>query len=244
MLISLRMNKYIQLKWDSDFFGFKVARLIPEKLYPGDLEQVLYSLKKNSFKLIYFFVDPLNSGLNKVAVENQGVFVDERVTYFARIDKNRRFNIHPNIAEYQGERVDERMIDLALQSGKYSRFNTDTNFNPNRFKDLYTLWIKNSVSKKIADSVLVYRTGSSTRGMITLAAENDTGKIGLIGVEHGGRRKNIGSELIKSAKEFFQRRDIFKIKVVTQEKNRAACKFYEKNGFFVLKRESVYHFWL
>jgi dTDP-4-amino-4,6-dideoxy-D-galactose acyltransferase len=238
------MCKYIRLKWDTDFFGFRVAKLIPGKIQPEDLPQVLYSLKKDSFKLVYFFVNPSNPKLNKAAKENQGVFVDEKVTYFTRITKERQCKIHPDIIEYQDEIVEDKMIELSLQSGEYSRFKKDPHFNPNRFTDLYTLWIKNSVSKKIADSVLVYKPGNLTKGFITLALESGNGKIGLIGVDRGERGKNIGSELIKAAKEFFLARDIYTINVVTQGRNIAACKFYEKNGFYVEKKENVYHFWL
>ena len=238
------MNKYIPLDWDSEFFGFKVARLMADEIQPLDLKQVLYSLKKDSFKLVYFFVPPANPGLNKAAKENQGVLVDVKVTYFAGINKNPRLDIHPDIIEYRGDRVDGQMIDLSLQSGKYSRFKIDRHFKPNRFADLYTLWIKNSVNKKIADSVLVYRPGSTIKGMITLSVQSGMGKIGLIGVDRGERGRNIGSELIKAAKNFFLNRDIFTVNVVTQGRNEAACKFYEKNGFSVGKKENVYHFWL
>lgn len=70
------------------------------------------------------------------------------------------------------------------------------------------------------------------------------GHIGLTGVDENYRGRGIGKKLITAAIEYFCKKSIKEIQVVTQGNNMAACKLYESCGFKVLDWIEFYHFWL
>jgi len=242
----MKMKKHIGFKWDSQFFGFKVAKLIPENILPIELEEVLHSLKKDLFRFIYLFLDPADEVFNRSAIKNKGILVDEKVTYSIKLTGDFSKNLNDNIIEYKvhDEQLDDQIINLALQAGAYSRFKKDPNLSMDQFIQLYSAWAKNSLNGIMADHVFVYKIDKCIKGFITLRTENRVGEICLIGVDKKERGNRIGSKLITSAKSFFYDNDIVEIKVVTQKENVLACRFYEKSGFSINKIQNVYHFWL
>ncbi|MCG6533248.1 MAG: GNAT family N-acetyltransferase, partial [Syntrophales bacterium LBB04] len=70
------------------------------------------------------------------------------------------------------------------------------------------------------------------------------GDIGLFAVDAAMRRKNLGVSLVHTAQEWAHRRGLKSAQVVTQEKNVAACRLYEKCGYRIDKVEFFYHFWI
>ncbi len=240
------MNLYNYLEWDTNFFGFKVAKINHNILNFNDLTSILDFLKKDNCRLIYWSVNPDNLESNNAAINNNGILIDEKITYEISLKNlNLQNNVfHPNISEYIYSSPNQELIDLAIQSGEYSRFKLDKKFLPNNFKNLYKIWIENSVSREIAELVLVYKINESISGMITLKSVNNTGLIGLMGVDKQFRGQKIGYELITAAKIYFFNKNYNYLYVVTQKKNLKSCKFYEYCGFKKIKSENFYHFWL
>jgi len=238
------MSLYTNLKWDSDFFGFNVAKLNTNNIDDAQLKATLNELKNKNYKLIYWSVSPDNYNLNKIAINNKGFLIDKKTTYSTNFKDKFIADNNPNIIEYTDSVPNQELISLALQCGSYSRFKIDKNFIPNRYNDLYSLWINNSLQKRLADIVFVYTNNNNLHGLITLYSVNNIGNIGLIGVDDNYRGKSIGTELINSAKRYFFNKNIFIMNVVTQLDNKIACKFYEKCGFKIIKIENYYHFWL
>lgn len=239
-------DKYIDFKWDSGFFGFRVAKLIPDNISTGELSGLLGSLKKDSFKLVYLFLDPLDKAFNRSALDSKGLLVDEKVTYSMKLEGSISEDFDENIKEYTDkmEDLNDQISSLSIQAGTYSRFKKDPNLKSETFESLYSIWAKNSLNGMMADKVFVYKKGKAIKGFITLRFKKNVGEIVLIGVAHGARGTNIGSSMMNRAKTFFLDKGISKVMVVTQKENFLACKFYEKNGFTIEKIQNVYHFWL
>lgn len=239
-------QKHIELLWDSNFFGFKVARIIPENMTPAELGDELRVLKEHSFRFVYLFLDPLDSEFNSLAVDNGGTLIDGKITYSLKLAEDFSENGSDDIFEFQDqdEQMENRLISLSFQAGTFSRFRRDPKLNPDQFERLYSIWVKNSLNGIMADQVYVYKKDGEIKGFITLRTKTGFGEIVLIGVDQGERGSNIGTGLLNKAKSFFHGQGIFYIRVVTQKNNVPACKFYEKNGFTVEKIKNVYHFWL
>ncbi|PYL79693.1 MAG: hypothetical protein DMF21_11780 [Verrucomicrobia bacterium] len=97
-----------------------------------------------------------------------------------------------------------------------------------------------------ADKVLTVERGSSgPLGYITcnLSKDSNTGRIGLVGVASEFRGKGVGKTLICGALQWFCSVGAQKIAVVTQMRNVAAQRLYQRAGF---RTESVrvwYHRW-
>lgn len=236
------------LSWDSDFFGFKVGRILPENLTVEELERTLGMLKNEGIKLVYWSSDPLDLQTQEAAQFCCGFLADKKVTYVIEAD-----NINPQlnccessltVDEYTDELPTAELEDLAVQAGVYSRFKVDSRIPDNRFVELYKLWILNSVNKKIADSVLVARSEDRIVGMITVGKKGNRADVGLIAVDASMRGKKLGVALVQAAQEWALKNGFGSAQVVTQGENLAACKLYEKCGYHVDKIENIYHFWM
>jgi dTDP-4-amino-4,6-dideoxy-D-galactose acyltransferase len=149
-----------------------------------------------------------------------------------------------HIHSYFSSTNDEKVISIGIQSGIYSRFNIDPNFSKAKFKELYAMWMKKSISREIANEVVVYTTEENEiAGVITLGEKNNNADIGIIAVDNNFRGLNIGKALIQEAVNYSIRKNYSSLQVVTQKNNQAACKFYERCGFTEKHVINIYHYW-
>jgi len=235
------------LEWDTDFFGFAVARITPYRLTASELESILALLKKRNVSLAYWASDPSDSQSHRSAKLSGGFLADKKITYgmnLRNVPDARLPAGEISIEEYLEPLPDAALESLALESGVFSRFNADPKISKEQFESLYKLWILNSVSKKFADAVFVARDKGGIVGMATVSTKNDCGHIGIIAVDRSMRRRHVGVDLVRTAQRWFVSKDCKTAQVVAQKDNLAACNLYEKCGFHIEKTEHFYHFWL
>lgn len=228
------------LPWDSDFFK---ARIFSIRVSPGtepDISRLSNSLHAENASMAYVFVEGNNAVWQSALVEQGASLYDEKVTYGKEVPDQTGLTFD-NVSVYKGG-MNNDLMSLALDAGFDSRFKKDPRFTP-WFESLYQLWITNSLNGSMADAVLVYEHGSSLAGMVTCKIKNGTGSIGLIATNGPVRGKGIGSGLIQATDAFYRSKGVKYSTVVTQATNMQACRFYEKNGFTIIKKEFVYHWW-
>lgn len=236
---------YLELEWDSNLFGYKVAKLSRASLKTEELSCLLNNLAKNEFNLIYWSVDPNNRDANQAALDNHGFLADKKVTYLIELPGQFDFYVdREHLQSYSLKPINKRVINLALQSGIYSRFKVDPHFINNEFTKLYSVWIKRSINKEIAREVLVYIENNIEVGLITLGEKNNRGDIGILAVDKSFRGKSIGKYLVFGAIKKFRHWGYKEVQAVTQQYNVIACRFYEKVGFKIDSIRHIYHFWL
>lgn len=238
---------YRMLDWDSDFFGFKVAAIVPSRLDDKELERLLGSLKTQGVTLVYWASDSLDSTSQTAALSLGGFLADRKVTYEMDFGSGlpAEAGPRPGGVEVYGSRApDEDLYHLALVSGGHSRFKLDPRFPRDRFEALYRLWIERSTSGEIAKTVLVVRVEGPIAGMVTLEDREGTGTIGLIAVAPGREGKGLGLFLVRAAQGWFADEGFRRGRVVTQAANAAACGLYEKCGYSLAKTEHLFHFWI
>jgi dTDP-4-amino-4,6-dideoxy-D-galactose acyltransferase len=230
------------LDWDSNFFGYNVGR-IKELTY--DIRAIKDYAVRHKFKLIYLFNECPLKAFELASFDNI-VLVDEKVTFLQKIDSG---YLKPEYSQDMVQRIEDfglslELIKLAIQSGKYSRFKKDKNITDNKFRELYKVWIEESIKNTMADEVWGWLDSGVLQGMITLSKKENRGDIGLIAVNHLCRGKGIGRVLINKALEFTSRKGLSELQVVTQRQNSGACSFYKSCNFFEEKHEYVYHIWI
>ena len=232
------MNKSKFLEWDTNFFGFKIAKLTIDNI--EELNNSIKYLFDNNYNLIYGYSDVL---IDNVVLLHQynGKLVDKKVTLAFDVIDHIKFENNKEIEDVS--RINDCLIKLSIESGYYSRFKLDSNFQSSKFEEMYTKWIENSVSRKIADHVLVF---NKNKGVLTLkhSKNNYESMIGLLAVDEKSRGEKIGTKLIDFAKNKCKESNMKIIKVTTQLDNEVAMKFYKHNGFQIEKVEYIYHFWL
>lgn len=237
------MEMFQKLQWDSNFFGYNIAKLSQASLTSSSLDSVLLDLKEKKFRLVYEFVDPSDEASNKAAIEAGGLLVDTKVIYLKNLSTETFSNI-PQVISYIGHEMSAQLQSLAIQSGEYSRFRLDPHFTQDEFKKLYTEWIHASLQGKIAKEVLVYRENEKELGVLVIGEKDGRCDIVLLAVDQTSRGKSIGSKLMQQAFHQAKVMGYNEIQVVTQKANKIACSFYEKSGFQKEKETNVYHFWL
>jgi dTDP-4-amino-4,6-dideoxy-D-galactose acyltransferase len=226
-----------QLEWDSDFWGIKTGRLNLRKEFfvPANL---------NEFEFVYIFSDRLLNQEELSQVDGKIYLADEKRVYLKMLNRETALQ-NSNIVSFSAERaISERLYDLAIQSGHYSRFSLDPHLPKDGFKQLYRTWLERSVSRAIADDVLVFETDNIIRGFITLGIKNNRPDIGLVAVHSEDRSMGIGSHLLQSAELWaLNNSHNNEIQVVTQGANTGACNFYERNSYSVDTVTYIYHYW-
>ena len=195
-------------------------------------------------RLAYCFIDPEDKNSIEIIEKLSGKLVDEKITFYSKSKKLENYEGYEFVKPYQHEDPSGKLIDLALQSGIYSRFKTDLNFNSNEFEKLYTEWIVKSVKRKIADVVFVSYNGYDETGFVTAETKNNRGIIGLIAVDGAERGKSIGKKLMDVTLDYFYGKNIEIVEVATQKANVGACRFYKAIGFEIKNIVNVYHLWI
>lgn len=231
------------LNWDSDFFGFKTARIQAPRLTSGQLTDILSEARGEHVRLAYW------AAVEEAAYDIHalgGLLVDKKVTFEAKLDPSMAGvpdAVHP-VVKYHTDIPMEIMTNLAEQAGKYSRFARDPHFPRDRFIALYREWIRKSLTREMADEVLLAIPQDIPAGMVTVSARENWGEIGLIAVDAAFRSRHLGEALVRAAQRWYLERGLKLARVVTQADNQPACRLYQKCGYEISSTEYFYHFWL
>lgn len=234
------LNTYARkISWDSKVFGYGVAQITNNNLSATNLEKTLIELNNNNISLVYWITDS-----SKKNIPGNGKLVDTKITFIRNIN-DKDFIENRSITSYINRQLDKDLLSLTLQSGKFSRFNTDKKFKEDEYEKLYSAWIQKSLDGEIAKDVLVYEDSFGKKnGLITLDYDKENATIGLLAVDKKVRGKGIGKQLVTEAFRQAYRRSIKYLYVTTQETNIPACNLYLKMGFKKKERKYIYHFWL
>lgn len=231
------------LKWDSEFFGFKVGKVTGSYDF-AHLQNIRAQLKKNNFSLAYWKINVFDSASIEAAKKMQIFLADTKIIYSIPVhdfvlNSQNLFNTQA----YAGK-VNEELVMLAMQSGEHSRFKADKNFSPGIFEKMYGEWMKKSLTRELADEVFIVTHNEKITGMITVVKNGMRAQIGLLAVAEAHKKKGTGKALVHAAINWAKKNKYEIVQVVTQKTNIAACKFYESCGFKIESEELIYHIWL
>lgn len=231
------------LKWDSEFFGFKIGK-VTGSYNLAQLQNIREQLKKNNFSVAYWKVNVSDAASIEAANKMQLFLGDTKITYsipvndFVLHDKN----LFKPLA-YTGK-LNEELVMLAMKSGEHSRFKTDKNFAPGTFEKLYTEWMKKSITKELAEEIFIVTVNEKITGMITVGKNGMRAEIGLLAVADEYQKKGMAKALVHTAINWAKENKYEIAQVVTQKTNIAACNLYESCGFKIESEKLVYHIWL
>lgn len=229
------------LKWDTDFFNLRIGEVMRPINSLLDFQLIEREIEENAYDLCYY------SSLDHVPgfvfesdlLEIQ--HVDKKVVYSKGIDSKR--TIDKSVSSYSDEVPNEKLYQLAILSGTYSRFNVDNRIGQEKFEKLFQEWIKNSINGILAFETLVFSKKKETVGLITIGEKNDRAAIGLIAVDPLFRGQGVGQSLMHSAEKKAYQLGYRNIQVITQHQNISACKLYEKCDYSSESIEFIYHLW-
>ena len=221
--------------WDSNFFKFPVGSFKFQEETKWDLGKFNEEAKK--YTLVYIFSE------TKLDRSSNFKLVDRKVNYSKKL--NSFVKLKSEIVDFNIKYHSySDLLELGYLSGTFSRFKLDTKFTEKDFKDLYKIWVDNSLNGNLAFKVFVKIELDKIAGFVTLQEKDHlTSQIGLIAVSPEFQGRNIASELIKKCEQTSLNFGYTSLEVATQKDNLAARKLYEKNGFEIKTIEYIYHLW-
>lgn len=242
-------------KWDTNFFGKKVAAI--EMLCAGgdyfeslaEKEKLLNKFgewrKKNEVKVATARYSDLDLSSIHSLEKNGFTFMENLVTF--TIPKNP--DLKPANSVRQARASDEeRVAEISRNAFSYDRFHSDAHIDKKLADELYAQWARNSIKKIAAQEVFVHEKSSKIDGFITCKITEvkplkvSEGVIELFAVDQKVKGSGAAEELLKSALAWFSSNcDV--IHVGTQSKNVRAMRFYEKNGFRAVCSQTTLHAW-
>lgn len=231
------------LAWDSDFWGFQMAKLEGSILLEGEAENVLDWCQANKVRCLYFTADGSDADTLQLAYQAGFKFVDVRVD----LERDAPVGIMVPTADLPVRRVVETDLEAVKAIARIAHFDTrffkDLNFDRSKCAELYEKWIERDLeSGQVLGFFPDHRAEAG--GYVTLLKEcGEVARIGLIAVEESLRGLGAGRLLVDAAMSAAAKLGAKKIRVATQGTNVAALKLYEKAGFRVCDVKIWFHRW-
>lgn len=218
------------LEWDSEFFGLSIGSIKIENecdFCPEDAKK---------FDLVYVFSQ--NESLNFK-------LVDQKITYKILDLQTKDISDFSETQFYSHNDTAYRdLLNLALQSGEYSRFKIDPYFKNSEFVRLYTEWLNKSINKTLASHIIIKKDNEKIVGFATLTKKSQSlADIGLVAVDKDYRGRGIAKEIILKSIILAKSLGYEEIQVVTQLDNIPANILYKKCGFEKHSIINIYHHW-
>jgi ribosomal protein S18 acetylase RimI-like enzyme len=233
-----------RLEWDSDFWGFGCARVEGHKLSEGQIPAIDAWCQSNDITFLQYLAPATDRASAKAAEDGGFHQVDERITLACRIAERRSEVSDPAIEIRPGRIDDLGELDAIARAGHTdSRYYHDPGFPRPRCDDLYSTWIKRSLEGAIADIVFVPVVEGKAAGYVTCKVEAKQGSIGLVGVGPKARGRGVGGAMVRRALDWFGEQGAEEVLVVTQGRNQAAQRLYERCGFLTRDTGLWYHKW-
>lgn len=205
------------MTWDSEWWGVQVA-----KATHPDVDRWA---AENTVGLMWLLV-PSDRPEEAQEAEARGWrFMDVRVE-FERWTEPRTGGWYP----IRSADVDDlsALVKIARSSHRITRFYADPSLDDDRCDDLYGAWITSSLNGW-ARTVLVI--GEDPLGYVTVHEESGVASIGLIAVRADSRNEGVGRQLVLGALGYAHMIGCSQMTVVTQGRNVAAQRLFQKCGF-------------
>lgn len=232
------MINIIPLEWDSNFFGLKVGRVDITSSEQSINLVFQKQILKDQYDLIYIFG---NHGISFNDVDAK--LIDKKVVF--SIKELPEFEYNKSVMAWPVEYgLSDELLELALESGKYSRFKMDYKMPSGSYERLYTRWIEQSVCHSIATDVFCYMIDNKPCGLVTIDIKNGIGNVGLVAIHANYQHQGIGTSLLRHVIRFAHEKQCMKLSVATQMNNNAACHLYKKCGMEIESITNIWHWWM
>lgn len=237
------------LPWDTEFFGFRIARVHGDTLTPEKAAQVEEWCGRNRIQGLYFLSRSDNPATIRAAEQHGFQLMDVRLAFELALDGQSKPMYAPrsDSARIRVSRPDDvsALRAVAAAAHRDSRFFADPHFSPEQAEGLYSTWITLDCQGRAAIVFVAALPNDVAVGYISCYVDprSREGAIGLIGVSASVRGRGIGQSLVDAALHWFREQGVKAVTVITQGRNHAAQRLYQKRGFLTRHLQFWYHKW-
>ncbi|MFM7108744.1 MAG: GNAT family N-acetyltransferase [Planctomycetaceae bacterium] len=235
------------LPWDSQFWGFAVARLDAETLSSSALDQADAWCAAHGIRCLYVRVGGSDPRTLAAAEAGGCRFVDVRMELALPLTGRVPAAAEAGdvVVRAAGPADLPQLEALAAKAHRDTRFFKDSRFPAARAADLYRAWLERDVARHVA--VVCETPTRPTRpcGYVTceLDAARGEGRIGLLAVAPESTGRGLGTRLVRAALQRFAAEGLRTARVATQATNVAALRLYEAAGFRTCAASLWFHKW-
>lgn len=236
------------LEWDTQFFGYRIARLNISQLREDRLVMINNWCAENEIDCLYFLASPDDPLTTRLAEDNAYRLQDVRMLFEYNLTQMEleqlRFPEHFEQKMATASDI-ENLIPFVQNAFTHTRFYYDTHFTVEQCNHLYETWLVRSIKEDFANMVMKVSYQGQAAAFIScsLNQETEIGSIGLIGVAENMRGMQLGFYMIQNSFTYFQQQGMKYVQVVTQARNISAQRLYQKCGFRTKQIGLWYHKW-
>jgi dTDP-4-amino-4,6-dideoxy-D-galactose acyltransferase len=237
------------LDWDSSFFQIQVGKVNQTHLDPESVQAILTWCQEQQIDCLYFLAASDDPQTIRLAEAHRFQMVEIRMIMERRLKDWKRAAFHNteanvNIRHPKPEDI-PALEKIAALSYTDSRFYFDQGFDPQKWQDYYSTWVRKSCLGA-ADLALVAEKDSVVVGYITGNISKDNPREGiyeLTGVAPEARRSGVGQELFCRGLDWYADRGVETVWLATQGRNVPTQRMVQRNGFITRSCQIYYHKW-
>ncbi len=229
------------LEWDSQFFGYRIGRATVDKADQQTAAAITEWCEQNHIDCLYFLSHADDFRTSKILSAHCFDLVDIRMTFEIGLCGWQRFSPTLELRPCKQEDV-HQLKSIAAESYRASRFYFDPRFPTELCDKLYMTWVEKSCNG-YAEHVIIAEIDTKAVGFATCLIKEQYGHIGLVGVDAQVRGMGIGQELVKAALQWLHDHNCERANVVTQGRNIAAQRLYQRCGLIIQSVRLWYHYW-
>ena len=235
------------LAWDSAFFGVTIGRLARPVDSDEEMAMLRAWIAKNRVDCTYCLVGAADAE-SPGRLESMGArLVDIRITYTRNL---LRTPLARQVASgvRRTTAADLASLEvLAASAHVDSRFFFDPRFDRERVRELYREWIRKSIAGSFATGAVTVDHRDRAAGYVTFSGPErcgaGMGEIGLVAVAEHARGEGHGTKLLHAALLELEEAGATMVRVVTQGRNLAAQRLYQRAGFTTDAVAMWLHLW-
>lgn len=234
-----------RLDWDSDFWGFGVARVEPEVIAASGRGELGLWLEENDIRCAFLLLDADDADTARDAGRLGFRYVDTRMTmgFPGGRQSEARTERGADVVVREAE-PEEREAVMRMASGSFrqSRFRFDPKFPADRARMIHGEWVVRGFETPDRRVMVAEAAGGLAGQMVLHEPESGSRTVELIGVVDPARGSGVGSALLEEAKRGVEGDG--RVEAVTQGRNIPALRMYERSGFRTEKSQVWYHLWV
>jgi dTDP-4-amino-4,6-dideoxy-D-galactose acyltransferase len=225
------------LEWDSAFFGVPTGRVVGDTLTAERVGRIDGWCAGRGVKWLYFLARADDAGTVRVAEAARFGLVDVRLTFARDLTRGEVPGRSPLVRPFElGDLPAVRRIGRVSYTD--SRFYYDGRVPREKCDELFETWSAKACTKGY-ESLVAEQDGE----VVGYVAGDAVGNIELIGVAEAARGKGVGRALVESAVAWAAGDGWAEMTVVTQGRNVAAQRLYQRCGFVTKSVGLYYHKW-
>jgi ribosomal protein S18 acetylase RimI-like enzyme len=229
-----------RLEWDSRHFGLSIGRVDGNTLSEAAAREI--ADERERFDCVYLLADADDVETAERAHQLGFRMVDVRVTLAQTLsDAPGAASGDPMIRAAVASDL-PRLEALAATSYRSTRFYFDRRFEAGRVDEMYRIWIRNELNNPSA-KVWAIDDAAGVAGYTSCTVRGAESEIGLVAVSEATRGTGKALALLSRSLGWAAECGARRMTVVTQARNVAALRLYERAGFRCQAVGNWYHFW-